>query len=463
MASREVISEKVQEAIFNDVLSRVENRECADCKNKSPTWASIDFGVLVCIRCSGFHRNLGPSITRVRSTKLDSWEKKQVEIMQNVGNKLANDFWEYKIPKSFKRLDNSASPEECKRFVNEKYIRKSYAPQGHTDPVKEYLEAVKNGTFIDKRKEEKSKQKEKEAITVNESPAKRKRSISLEKDKPTKSLPSGSKNNSSNGQTKQIDLLWGDDSNDGFNEFKVAPTNTNSNGNSNNSTANSTNAGKQTNGWANFEPSTNGKNSTVTAPSNKQSNQFDLFDFSSPVVQNPLPTNNITPQPDIGFSQPEPIPEVKKMDILSLYSNQPQPVKPNGMNQNAFMNPNYNNFNGMMYNQPQPQTNGFNYSGNTGMGYQNGMMGAMNTMNGMNQNTYGNGYSNGTVGYGGGMMNNATPNMNQFQNGYNGGQMGYNNFQGGFNTPNVGVNQFGQVPNSSGAVNVQNLYGNKYM
>jgi len=36
--------------------------------------ASLDFGVFLCSNCSGAHRALGPTITRVRSTKLDKWE-----------------------------------------------------------------------------------------------------------------------------------------------------------------------------------------------------------------------------------------------------------------------------------------------------------------------------------------------------------------------------------------------------
>ena len=47
------VPEKVQEAIFNQLLERPENKICADCPNKNPTWASIDFGVFICMRCSG--------------------------------------------------------------------------------------------------------------------------------------------------------------------------------------------------------------------------------------------------------------------------------------------------------------------------------------------------------------------------------------------------------------------------
>jgi len=32
------------------------NNICADCPTKSPQWASLSFGVLVCLECSGKHR-----------------------------------------------------------------------------------------------------------------------------------------------------------------------------------------------------------------------------------------------------------------------------------------------------------------------------------------------------------------------------------------------------------------------
>lgn len=38
-----------------------------------PDWASLNLGVLMCIECSGIHRNLGSHISRVRSLDLDEW------------------------------------------------------------------------------------------------------------------------------------------------------------------------------------------------------------------------------------------------------------------------------------------------------------------------------------------------------------------------------------------------------
>lgn len=38
-----------------------------------PEWASLNLGILICIECSGVHRNLGSHLSRVRSILLDDW------------------------------------------------------------------------------------------------------------------------------------------------------------------------------------------------------------------------------------------------------------------------------------------------------------------------------------------------------------------------------------------------------
>ena len=42
-----------------------------------PEWASTNLGIFVCIKCSGVHRCLGPS---VKSLILDSWTDEKLEV-----------------------------------------------------------------------------------------------------------------------------------------------------------------------------------------------------------------------------------------------------------------------------------------------------------------------------------------------------------------------------------------------
>ncbi|KAI9125980.1 hypothetical protein K1719_003398 [Acacia pycnantha] len=80
-----------------DVLRRVcGNDICADCGAPEPDWASLNLGVLVCIECSGVHRNLGVHISKVRSLTLDVkvWEPSVISLFQSLGNTFANSVWE---------------------------------------------------------------------------------------------------------------------------------------------------------------------------------------------------------------------------------------------------------------------------------------------------------------------------------------------------------------------------------
>ncbi|XP_073299884.1 ADP-ribosylation factor GTPase-activating protein AGD3-like [Primulina huaijiensis] len=80
-----------------DALRKVcGNDKCADCGSPDPDWASLNLGVLVCIECSGVHRNLGVHISKVRSLTLDVkvWEPSVINLFQSLGNTFANSVWE---------------------------------------------------------------------------------------------------------------------------------------------------------------------------------------------------------------------------------------------------------------------------------------------------------------------------------------------------------------------------------
>lgn len=80
-----------------DVLRRVSGNDvCADCSSPDPDWASLNLGILLCIECSGVHRNLGVHISKVRSLTLDVkvWEPSVISLFQSIGNLFANSVWE---------------------------------------------------------------------------------------------------------------------------------------------------------------------------------------------------------------------------------------------------------------------------------------------------------------------------------------------------------------------------------
>ncbi len=71
--------------------------------NQTHVGASLDFGVFLCSNCSGAHRALGPTITRVKSANLDLWQQEWLENMV-LGNDQINAYWEADL--SFKSKYN---------------------------------------------------------------------------------------------------------------------------------------------------------------------------------------------------------------------------------------------------------------------------------------------------------------------------------------------------------------------
>lgn len=90
-----------------DVEARIRalpgNNMCVDCRSLTPQWASVSYGTLMCLECSGQHRSLGVHISFVRSVQMDSWTERQIEAMQTSGGNAS--FTEYmqsrNIPKEW--------------------------------------------------------------------------------------------------------------------------------------------------------------------------------------------------------------------------------------------------------------------------------------------------------------------------------------------------------------------------
>ncbi|XP_035533280.1 arf-GAP with GTPase, ANK repeat and PH domain-containing protein 1-like [Morone saxatilis] len=101
------------------------NGRCADCEAQNPDWASLNLGALICIECSGIHRNLGTHLSRVRSLDLDEWPLELIKVMSAIGNELANSVWEANTQGHLKPGPD-ASREERERWIRAKYEQRLF-------------------------------------------------------------------------------------------------------------------------------------------------------------------------------------------------------------------------------------------------------------------------------------------------------------------------------------------------
>ena len=125
-----VMNAEAIKTIKSDVAG---NGKCVDCDAPAPDWASINLGALICIECSGVHRQLGSHISRVRSLDLDEWPPGHLAVMTSLGNRLANAVWEANLAASKRssaavprKPGPSSSQEEKERYIVAKYSRKDF-------------------------------------------------------------------------------------------------------------------------------------------------------------------------------------------------------------------------------------------------------------------------------------------------------------------------------------------------
>ncbi|WOL16166.1 hypothetical protein Cni_G24948 [Canna indica] len=118
-----------------DVLRKVHGNDvCADCGSPEPDWASLNLGLLLCIECSGVHRNLGVHISKVRSLTLDvrAWEPSVINLFQSLGNTYANSIWEQLL---LTTTNGNCEEDSSLSIVDKNGEHLCVCKPKHTDPI----------------------------------------------------------------------------------------------------------------------------------------------------------------------------------------------------------------------------------------------------------------------------------------------------------------------------------------
>ena len=126
---------------LREVWRRAENSLCADCGKPDPDWASSTLGVFICLSCSGIHRNI-PSISKVKSLKMDHWDDTQVQFLAKHGNAVTKAMYEAHIPIYYYQPTYNDCQVLREQWIRAKYERKEFTELGKQLP---YTDGVKEG------------------------------------------------------------------------------------------------------------------------------------------------------------------------------------------------------------------------------------------------------------------------------------------------------------------------------
>lgn len=91
----------------------------------------------------GFHRSLGPTISKVRSISLDKWKEEWIENLVFIGNFRANQYFEKNLNIKEKPSYDS-SPEQKKKFIEEKYKHRNFIDLKDLNPFEEIGKSRRN-------------------------------------------------------------------------------------------------------------------------------------------------------------------------------------------------------------------------------------------------------------------------------------------------------------------------------
>ncbi|XP_053398517.1 arf-GAP with Rho-GAP domain, ANK repeat and PH domain-containing protein 1-like isoform X3 [Mercenaria mercenaria] len=141
MAIEEAITDALGDnSILDQVKENPDNGKCADCGATDAHWASMNLGIVLCVRCAGIHRGFDPRLSKIRSLRMDTrvWNSSLIEMFKEIGNDNANNFWLKNMPTSCS-ISVETDSEARKQHIHHKYKDKLYCDKHPLAENKEML------------------------------------------------------------------------------------------------------------------------------------------------------------------------------------------------------------------------------------------------------------------------------------------------------------------------------------